>query len=126
MRNIVSKQKKYCFIILVLFVFAFLLVKPVFLLLYGERYIDSILVFQILLDPYIGGVFFTPLESDFYGQEPKRIRNLKFFQMSIIVIFIFLLIFKLGLIGVAIAIAISRIFGWIYLSWRTHQKLSSQ
>ncbi len=126
LRNIVRQQKKYGLIILGLFVFAFLLAKPVFLLLYGERYIDSILVFQILLVPYIGGVFFTPLESYFYGKEPKRIRNLKFFQMSIIVIFIFLLIFKFGLIGVAIAIAISRIFGWIYLSWRTHQKLSSQ
>lgn len=91
---------------------AVLLSGPVITSLFGERYQAARPVLQILLVPYLGGVFFTPLESYFYAAEPEVIKRLKLLQMGIVVAVSILLIGYWGISGVAAAIALSRVVGW--------------
>jgi len=120
LKNILFYQKKYLLLILGILITTILISKPMFWILYGDRYMDAVPIFQILLIAYVGGIFFTPLESYFYSHSPNKIRNLKFIQMLIIVFSILILIKPFRLYGVASAILISRVYGWVYLNYQTH------
>ena len=119
---ILSNQKKYLpYLILILVIFI-ASSKYLFLLFYGVKYIESANIFRILIIAYTGGVLFTPIESYFYGKDQKMIKNLKFFQMVIIILGVIGLIYPLGLIGVAMAILISRVFGWVYILFKVKKE----
>lgn len=121
--QILNRQKKYGVYVLGILLFAFLISKPMFSVFYGVRYNESIILFRILLIPYVGGIFFTPLESFFYSYSPNKIRNLKLIQMVVVVLMAIILIQYFQLIGVALAVALSRIYGWVYLMWNSHKVL---
>jgi len=126
--SILNNQKKYIpylLIILILFIF---LSKELIILLFGEKYIESASIFRILLIAYIGGIFFTPLESYYYTHYPNLILKLRFFQMIIVVIGMLIVINTFALIGVAIVIVMSRILGWgivLYLSLKERRMLKN-
>jgi O-antigen/teichoic acid export membrane protein len=121
--NILKSQKKLLPLILFIFFISILLSKYFFEFLYGSQYSDSVIIFNILIIAYIGGVFFTPLESFFYSHHQKSILLLKFLQMTIVIIFEIILVQYFELVGIAIAIVLSRIFGWIYLILKTRNEL---
>lgn len=114
--KIVNNQKRYAPYIVVILAAGILLSKTFILLIFGDKYIESISVFRILLIPYIGGIFFTPLQSYFYSHQAKTIMIVQFIQMMIVILGSIFLAGQFDLLGVALAIALSRIAGWIYIS----------
>lgn len=115
LKTILNFQKKYWIYLILVLVITIFIAPYLFNIMFGEKYDKSILVFQTLIIVYIGGIFFTPLESFFYTNSPNLIRNQKLIQMFIIVFGSVLLIDYLGIFGVAISIVCSRIYGWVNL-----------
>ena len=108
-------QKKY-FIYLILSIIVVYFLSPyIITLIFGHKYIPSIPIFQILSIVYIGGIFFTPLESYFYTEAPKNIFILKISQFLIILILGIIFVNVFNLKGMAFAIVLSRFFAWGYL-----------
>jgi len=120
---IFNQQKKYFPIVIIIFIISEIIAKYLFVLIFGENYIESVIVFQILLIAYIGGIFFTPLESFFYSKKPILITKLKFLQMIIIILLGIVLVSKFSIMGMAYAIVISRLVGWIYLLLLTIKRI---
>jgi O-antigen/teichoic acid export membrane protein len=88
-------------------------------MLFGARYVESVGIFRILLIPYLGGVFFTPLESYYYAKEPMTILGLKLWQTIVVAVGSLTMISSLHLYGVALAILLSRVTGWIFIYGRS-------
>jgi len=114
--KILSIQKKYFKYLILIFIIGSLLSRCFISLIFGEDFIEAAGVFTVLMVPYLGGVYFTPLESYFYGYDQKMIMVLRFFQMVIVVVGSIVMIMPFKLYGVALAIAISRIFGWFFIT----------
>jgi O-antigen/teichoic acid export membrane protein len=123
LKNILLNQRKFFPFIILIFIISISISEYLFDFIYGEKYKDSIILFNLLLIAYIGGTFFTPLESYFYSHYPKDILYLKLYQMFIVLIFEYLLIQYYELIGIAIAIILSRAFGWIYIILKAKKEL---
>lgn len=117
--KVMANQRRYLLALGAILVAAWLLSAPVIGLLFGEGYLASVQVFRILLIAYIGGIFFTPMESYFYSNQSKTILYLKFFQMLAVVSLSVALIGRFGLLGVAASIVVSRVLGWIYIYFRS-------
>ena len=114
--KILATQKRYAPFLLLFMVLSIFLSRYFILLIFGDNYAPAINVFRILLIPYIGGIFFTPLQSYFYSHQPKTIMILHFMQMLIVVLGSTYLINIYGLYGVSASIAVSRMAGWFYIS----------
>ncbi|MEY1639338.1 oligosaccharide flippase family protein [Tenuifilum osseticum] len=116
LKKIIDIQKKY-FIHLIIFIIIIIFTsKYLIIFFFGSKYLYSIPIFQVLSIVYIGGVFFTPLESYFFSNHQTLIMLIRILQLLIIIIFGFLLIDLFGLIGMAIAIVLSRIIAWFYFT----------
>ncbi|MCF7918812.1 MAG: oligosaccharide flippase family protein [Candidatus Cloacimonetes bacterium] len=115
LRKIITHQKKYALWLLLILTMSIFGSRFFILTIFGENYAGSIDIFRILLIPYIGGIFFTPLQSYFYSHQPKTIMTVQGMQMLIVIIGSILLIRYYGLTGVALAITLSRVAGWIYI-----------
>lgn len=113
--KILMYQKKYFGILILILVLVIIFSKYFILFLFGSEYNEAINIFRILIIAYIGGIFFTPMESYFYGNKQKIILWMKLTQMLIVVIGSIILIDYLGLYGVATVVVLSRIFGWFYI-----------
>lgn len=120
LKKIIANQKQYAPILLIFLFLAILLSKYFIVFIFGDKYIASIPIFRILLIPYIGGIFFTPLQSYFYSHRPKTIMTVQFMQMLVIICGSLIFINIYGLIGVALSIMLSRIAVWIYISFSAH------
>lgn len=121
--SILVQQKRIAKYLPIIILFFVVLAPYIFDLLYGSEYKSGASIFSILLFAYIGGIFFTPVESYFYSHYPKRILYLRFYQLLISSCLQLVLIQTMGLFGVAIAIVVTRIFGWIYI-WNLAQKVT--
>jgi O-antigen/teichoic acid export membrane protein len=115
LKKILQTQKKYIPYLILILVASMLITEPLFLILFGENYIASVDIFRILLIAYIGGIFFTPLESYFYSHSQKVILYIKFIQMLFIIIGIWVALEFFTLESVAIVIVLSRVIGWVIL-----------
>ena len=115
LKKILQTQKKYIPYLILILVASMLITEPLFLILFGENYIASVDIFRILLIAYIGGIFFTPLESYFYSHSQKVILYIKFIQMLFIIIGIWIALEFFTLESVAIVIVLSRVIGWVIL-----------
>lgn len=115
LEKILYFQKKYFLFLAIAIISTFLLAPYVIPLLFGEKYNSSILIFQLLSIVYIGGIFFTPLESYFYTEDPRKIFIIKCIQLFIIAILGAIFIYLFSLMGMAIAVILSRIIAWAYL-----------
>ncbi|MEI6205642.1 MAG: oligosaccharide flippase family protein [Desulfuromonadales bacterium] len=113
--RMMAVQKKFLPWMLFVLATTLLVSSPLITLLFGDHYKEAASIFRILLIPYLGGVFFTPLESYFYAREPMTILRLKSIQMLIIVIGSMTLIVPFRLYGVVTAILISRLVAWVFL-----------
>jgi O-antigen/teichoic acid export membrane protein len=122
--RLIATQKRYLPLLLLAFAVAMICSGPLLTLLFGTRYSEAIPIFRVLLIPYMGGIFFTPLESYFYAKEPRTILWLKTGQMAVIVGGSLLLIDEFRLYGVATAIALSRILGWIWISTKSYRVIA--
>jgi len=98
--------------------------KPMILLIFGERFAETVNIFRILLVAFIGGVFFTPLESFFYANGQREIRNLKLIQMITFLSLSILLIQSFDIYGVAFSVVASRLVGWTVLMMKARRELS--
>jgi O-antigen/teichoic acid export membrane protein len=116
LQKIIVNQKKYAPFLLLFLVMSIVLSRFFILLIFGENYAASVNIFRILLIPYIGGIFFTPLQSYFYSHQAKTVMTLQFLQMLIVVAGSIILTRYYQLTGIAFAITLSRIAGWIYIS----------
>lgn len=112
---LLSTQKRFLPLLLAAFVIAQTCSAPLITLIFGDRYREAIPVFRLLLIPYMGGIFFTPLESYFYAREPRTILGLKTGQMLVIITGSMVLIGSFRLYGVAAAIVLSRVLGWLFI-----------
>lgn len=112
LKKIFHNQKKYLTILVIVIVVSFLMSKIVILTIFGQKYLDAVDTFRILLIAYIGGVYFTPLESYFYSHYPSLIMKMRILQMIIVVLGSFLVVNSYGLNGIASVVVISRIVGW--------------
>lgn len=115
LNKIITYQMKFLPYILIFYIITYFLSEYLLVFLFGDKYIESVKIFNILVIAYIGGIVFTPLESYFYSNYQKKILILKFFQMIIVILFCYLLIPDHGLYGAAWSIVLSRLFGWIYI-----------
>lgn len=68
---------------------------------------------------YCIALVFVERESFLYNNDPKSLMILKLIQLSLMLIFAFLLIDYIGAIGMACAVFLSRLFGWVYLIFVT-------
>jgi O-antigen/teichoic acid export membrane protein len=114
--KIIASQKRYTPYLVMFLIAGIILSRPFIMLVFGENYAASANIFRILLVPYVGGIFFTPLQSYFYSHKAKTIMAVQFIQMAIVVTGSIFFTRFLGLTGIALAILISRLAGWIYIS----------
>jgi O-antigen/teichoic acid export membrane protein len=112
--RLLELQKRYFFPFIVVLVLVISSASQLVPFVFGEKYTPSIRCFQILVIPYLGGVFFTPLESYFYATNSFLIFLVKSGQLIVISTVGFLLVYQIGLVGMAIAILLSRIFTWMF------------
>ncbi|HBG07026.1 MAG: hypothetical protein A2075_16430 [Geobacteraceae bacterium GWC2_58_44] len=117
--RVMAGQRRYLLALGAVLAVAWGLSAPVIGLLFGDAYLASVQVFRILLIAYIGGIFFTPMESYFYSNDTRTILFLKLFQMLAVVVLSLLLIGSFGLQGVAASVVISRLLGWVYIYSRS-------
>lgn len=68
---------------------------------------------------YCIALVFVERESFLYNNDPKSLMILKLIQLSLMLIFAFILIDYIGAIGMACAVFLSRLFGWVYLIFVT-------
>jgi len=115
LEKLFQSQKKYIPYLILILVALILISKPLFLILFGEEYIESVNIFRILLIAYIGGIFFTPLESYFYSHHQKIILQIKFLQMLLIIFGVWITSKWFALEAIATVIVLSRILGWVIL-----------
>lgn len=115
LEKILLQQKKFVIPALLILILSMVLSEVMITMLLGSSYRDSVSIFRILLVAYIGGVFFTPLETYFYSNKQKLILQLKFVQMILFVVLAVTLLNVFGLHGVAYAVVVNRICAWSYL-----------
>lgn len=124
LRRILGAQRRYFAVLLAAFAFAIVVSKPAIGLLFGPRFVSAADVFRILLVAYIGGVFFTPLESYFYANHPRVILWMRFVQLLLVVAGAALLVRPLGLAGVAWSVVGCRLIAWVYFYVRSRDVLA--
>lgn len=114
LERVLINQKKYFATLLAVLVSSYLLSDYIIVLAFGNTYAESVDVFKVLLIAYIGGVFFTPMESYFYANHPNVILVMRFIQMLVLIVLSMLLIGKYGIFGVAASVVITRLIAWTY------------
>lgn len=114
LERVMTNQKKYFTTLLVVLISSYLLSDYIIALAFGNTYAESVDIFKILLIAYIGGVFFTPLESYFYANHPSVIVVMRFIQMLTLVVLSWSLIGKYGVFGVAASVVITRLIAWVF------------
>ncbi|APG65044.1 hypothetical protein LPB136_06585 [Tenacibaculum todarodis] len=121
--KILKFQKKY-FLHLIVLIGLIILVSPYLIeLFFGERFRDSIRIFQILITVYVGGIFFTPLEAYFYNEQPKRIFTVKLIQFLLFFVMAIIMVQYYSIIGVALAVVFCRLIIWSYLYFLSRKRL---
>lgn len=114
LERVLTNQKKYFVTLLLVLISSYLLSDYIIALAFGNTYAESVDVFKVLLIAYIGGVFFTPLESYFYANHPNVILVMRFVQMLVLIVLTTVLIGRFGIVGVASSVVVTRIIAWIY------------
>ncbi|OHT22615.1 lipopolysaccharide biosynthesis protein [Providencia manganoxydans] len=122
---IIQKQLRLIKFIPLFIIIGYFFSKKIFEVIFGLEYLSASNIFSILLIAYVGGIIFIPLESYFYSHKPKKILILKIIQMLTAIILEIILINSIGLIGIPIAITISRLVGWIYIYSLSHRELKN-
>ncbi|HGC2225943.1 TPA: hypothetical protein ACIX7V_004706, partial [Escherichia coli] len=89
--------------------------KYVITILYDEQYKDATNIMYILAVAYAIGLYFTDKESELYHQSNNRLLYLKISQLSVLAFGSFPLLFYMGETGMACAVLLSRLSGWVYL-----------
>jgi len=125
LRILVKQQIKVAKYLPIIFVIFTLLTPYIFALVYPIDYQKGTTIFTILLLAHIGGMAFSPIESYFYAHKPSVIFKLKLFQLGITITLQLLLVNPLGLNGIAIAILMSRVIGWCYISFLSYKELDN-
>ncbi len=85
-------------------------------LLFGEEFHNTHKIFNILLIAYIGGIIFTPIESELYIHKSSTIWKLKLSQLILLITTGYFLTTEIGITGMAWAVVASRTLAWAYLS----------
>lgn len=110
-----KRQKTYLLLLLATYVTGLTLSSHFFVLIFGSEYAEAAGVFNVLLLPYLGGVFFTPLESYFYAQKQRTVMQLSGCRMAIVIVGSMLSVSFFELYGVALSVVLSRVVGWVWI-----------
>jgi O-antigen/teichoic acid export membrane protein len=86
-------------------------------LLFGTKFVPAMTPFLILLLTLIIGTAGTPFESLYTATRPALVTELKLAQLIGVVAFAFILA-RFGATGVAAAVLLSRVLGWLWLGRR--------
>lgn len=121
LERVLTNQKKYFTTLLLVMVLSYLLSDIIIGLLFGSTYSDAVDIFKVLLIAYIGGVFFTPLESYFYANHPNVILVMRFVQMITFILLSVSFVGRFGIIGVAFSVVLTRIIAWVFFYIKSHQ-----
>lgn len=124
--RIMSLQVRLLPLMIALVVACVLLAKVLIVLFFGAKFQATANVFRILLVVYVGGMFFTPLESYFYANRQVEILRLKFIEMVTFVSISLLLIKWLDIYAVALSAVAMKIVSWSVLTMKVRKELSSQ
>jgi len=121
--KILDIQKKYFLYVIILIIIIIVLAQYIIPFVLGNKYLHSIPIFQLFIPIYIGGIFFTPLESYFFAKKQITVLIIRVIQILIISIAGYLLISHYNIIGIVIAIIMSRVFAWIYFTVKSYKIL---
>jgi PST family polysaccharide transporter len=121
LKKLLFYQKKYFGLAILAIAFVWIVSPYLIPFMFGEKYIPSILIFQILSIVYIGGIFFTPLESYYYTEDANIILKLRIIQLLLTVVLGVLFMRLISLPGLVIAVVVTRIVAWIYLSVKSYK-----
>jgi len=118
---ILRNQRKYLPFLGVVLLVSMLLAKPVTVLLFGPDYADAGGILAWMLIPYIGGIFFTPLESYLYVHEQKVVMTMKIAQFFIMAAITSALISRIELYSIVVGTVVSRLAGWAFVYHRARR-----
>lgn len=121
LEKVLTNQKKYLMTLLLVMATSYILSDFIIGVLFGSTYADAVAIFKVLLIAYIGGVFFTPLESYFYANHPNVILAMRFVQMITLILLSVSLIGKFGILGIAYSVVLTRIIAWVFFYIKSHQ-----
>ena len=65
---------------------AVLLSRPLFLFVYGPDYLPAVGIFNVLVPVYLGGMFFTPLESYFFSHRQHVLLRMRSVRLVVVVV----------------------------------------
>lgn len=111
--KIIKKQKYLIlpsfFILLIVTIFA----EDIIRIIYDVKYIESKYILIILLYIQIIGIFFTAIESYTFVHYQQKYLIIKLIQLFLFILISIILVERFNLIGILIAMGISKIFSWI-------------
>ena len=120
---IIQQQKKLikfifigCLVVLVLSTF---IVELVF----GPSYESATILFVFLAFGYLGGIYFIPLESYFYVHSQVTLIKIKALVAVSTLVLSLTFIYQYGLLGVVIAVLLSKIIGWVAIRFYINKEL---
>lgn len=90
------------------------------IVLFDNKFGSIAIIASVLSVAYCGGVIFTPFEAILYKKNAKAILQLKVCQMLIIIILSGILGGVLSTMGIALAVVISRFYGWFFIARKIH------
>lgn len=93
---------------------------------FGERYADSVPIFQVLALITLSGVLFTPAESFFSAKNAKMVTQVKLLQMFGAMGLGISAALLFGAVGMAAALLASRWIGWAKLQYMGNQLCCTQ
>ena len=113
LNEIIKTQKILLFPSIIIILCTFFFRTEIITLMFGMKYIESSIIFLILLVINILSVFFSGIESYTFIHKQKIFLLIKLFQLIIFLVSSLLLIKSLGLYALLISIAFYKIFGWL-------------
>ncbi len=83
---------------------------------FGEKYSEGGNVLAVLSVGYLGGIIFTPFEAYFYSRDASVVLKIKCISIVIMVGLSLLLVETYGAIGIATALTIAKVAGWLMVT----------
>lgn len=91
---------------------------------FGVQYSEGGNVLAVLSVGYLGGIIFTPFEAYFYSRDAPVVLKIKFMSIVTMVGLSLLLVETYGAVGIATALTIAKLTGWLMVTF-FYSKVSS-
>ena len=122
LKTIHNYQKKYLWHVVFILILIIYCSQFLFDMFFTSDYEYAYKIFNVLLVAQFGSVFFTPLETYYYGNNVNYILKLKLIQVVILIVLSLILSNYLELISIAVAFLFSRYIPWLLMFLRSKQE----